>query len=114
MTLLDERAHRPVLGLLSRPQRLAPPEEELQEVSGFFGMVVSMRYDAENPPHFHVQYGKHRAIVALDSMRLLDGFLSPRVLGFVCEWSALHRHELIRNWWRSREGRRLLWVEPLE
>lgn len=114
MTVPNDATHRPVLGLVARVPRTAIAGLELQEVSRFFGMVISMRYDEQMPPHFHVRYGEHRAIVALDTMRLIDGFLSPRVLGFICEWSAVHRHALIRNWWRSMEGRSLLAVEPLD
>jgi hypothetical protein len=114
MTVLNDATHRPVLGLVARSPRTAPAGLALQEVSRFFGMVISLRYDEQMPPHFHVRYGEHRAIVALDTMRLIDGFLSPRVLGFICEWSAVHRSELIRNWWRSMEGRSLLAIEPLD
>ena len=40
--------------------------------------------------------------------------LSPRVLGFVLEWTRLHQQELLENWERARRGEELLKIEPLE
>lgn len=91
----------------------ASPKQETCELSRFLGMVIHMRFEAGATPQFYVRYGEHHAKLALDSMRLLEGFLSPRVLGLVCEWSAVHRSELVRNWWRLSEGRTPLRIEPL-
>lgn len=62
----------------------------MPELSRFFGIIVMMFYDDHPPPHFHVRYGSQKAIVAIEALALLDGRLSPRALGMVMEWAALH------------------------
>jgi hypothetical protein len=39
----------------------------MPEISRFLGIIVAMFYDDHVPPHFHVRYGEHRAIVAIES-----------------------------------------------
>lgn len=43
-----------------------------------------------------------KASSILRKMKLLGGFLPPRVLGIVIEWTALHQLELMDNWVRAR------------
>lgn len=57
----------------------------MPEVSRFFGIIVTLNYNDHPPPHFHVRYGEQRAIVDINSLRVLEGKLSPRVLGMVVE-----------------------------
>jgi hypothetical protein len=73
-----------------------------------------MFYNDHEPSHFHVRYGERRAIVAIDTLVLLEGSLPPRVLGLVMEWAALHKMELTENWNRARRQVPLDAVEPLE
>jgi len=35
----------------------------MPEISRFLGMVIAMFYNDHAPPHFHVRYGEHRAII---------------------------------------------------
>jgi len=55
----------------------------MPEISRFFGIIISMYYNDHPPPHFHVRYGKQKAIIAIQSISVLEGELSPRVLGIV-------------------------------
>ena len=59
-----------------------------------------MNYNDHPPPHFHfhVRYGKQRALIDIDSFRVLRGQLSPPVLGLVVEWAVQHRAELTEHW----------------
>lgn len=50
------------------------------------------------PPHFHVRYGRQRAVVDNAKLSVLGGQLSPRVLGLMVEWAAQHQGELEANW----------------
>jgi hypothetical protein len=83
------------------------------EISRFFGIIIAMYYNDHGPAHFHVRYGSERALVAIDGLTLLDGRLSPRVLGLVVEWAAGHRDELVEDWNRSRKQEPLRKIEPL-
>jgi hypothetical protein len=73
------------------------------EVCRFFGIVIAMFYNDHNPPHFHVRYGEQRALMAVDTLTVLEGRLSPRVLGLLTEWAALHQDELGENWRLARQ-----------
>ena len=53
----------------------------MPELCRFFGIIITMFYDDHAPPHFHVRYGEHKAIMTIDSLMLLDGHLPPRALG---------------------------------
>jgi hypothetical protein len=84
------------------------------EISRFFGIIVAMYYGDHAPPHFHVRYGEQKAIVAITSLTLLRGRLSPRVFGMVVEWASLHQDELIENWELVRQQAPLNRIAPLE
>jgi hypothetical protein len=86
----------------------------MPEISRFFGIIIAMFYNDHPPPHFHVRYGSSRAVIGIEDLALLDGDLSPRVLGLVIEWAALHRPELLDNWNRARNQTPLSRVDPLE
>jgi hypothetical protein len=84
------------------------------EISRFFGIVIGMFYSDHPPAHFHVRYGDQRAIVGIDTLSVLEGSLSPRALGLVTEWAALHQRELKADWDRARRQQPLLPIPPLE
>ncbi len=86
----------------------------MTEISRFFGMVIAMYYNDHAPPHFHVRYGSHKGIIAIDTLVVLEGGLPPRALGLVVEWAALHRKELLENWESARASAPLKKIEPLE
>ena len=86
----------------------------MPELSRFFGIIVMMFYDDHPPPHFHVRYGGQRAIIAIESLAILEGRLSPRALGLVTEWAALHRPELREAWKLAELHAPLRPIAPLE
>lgn len=34
-------------------------------ISRFLGIIFAMFYNDHNPPHFHANYGGHRAVIAI-------------------------------------------------
>ncbi len=86
----------------------------MPEISRFFGIVIGMFYGDHPPAHFHVRYGEQRAIVGIETLSVLEGSLSPRALGLVTEWAALHRPDLRANWARARRLQPLVPIPPLE
>lgn len=86
----------------------------MPEISRFFGIVITMNYNDHAPPHFHVRYGDQKALVAIDGLTILQGSLSPRVLGLVVEWAAQHSTELAENWETARAQLPLKPIKPLE
>lgn len=88
--------------------------DPVPEISRFFGFVIYMYYNDHAPPHFHARYGGQAALIDIETGGLLRGRLSPRALGLVSEWAALHREELRENWRRAKAHEELLRVAPLE
>jgi hypothetical protein len=86
----------------------------MPEVSRFFGIVIMMHFGDHVPPHFHVRYGEHRALIEIEVLRVLEGSLPPRALGLVVEWGALHRSELLENWRRAAANLPVGRIAPLE
>ena len=77
-------------------------------------IIITMYYNDHAPPHFHVRYGGQKAIVAIENLSVLHGRLTPRVLGLVTEWAALHREELTEDWNLARAQAALKAIAPLE
>jgi Domain of unknown function (DUF4160) len=73
-----------------------------------------MNYNDHAPPHFHVRYGSQKALVGIEALTILRGRLSPRMLGLVVEWAALHREELLNDWTLARQQAELNRIDPLE
>jgi hypothetical protein len=86
----------------------------MPELSRFFGIVIAMFYDDHAPPHFHVRYGRQRAIVAIETLAVIEGALSPRVRGLVTEWAAQHQGELRQAWQSAERHEPLPPIPPLE
>jgi Domain of unknown function (DUF4160) len=86
----------------------------MPEISRFFGIIIAMYYNDHPPPHFHVRYGQQKAIIDIQSLAILEGKLSPRVLGLIIEWAATHQAELLQNWELARQQVPLESIQPLE
>ena len=86
----------------------------MPEISRFFGITVQMYYNDHEPPHFHVRYAGQKALIEIATLGLLRGSLSPRALGLVTEWAALHREELAEDWNLARAEAELKPIAPLE
>jgi hypothetical protein len=83
-------------------------------ISEFFGILIRMYYDDHNPPHFHAYYGAHEAIIAIDTLEVLDGNLPHRARAMVVEWAREHRFELADDWRLAELHYPLNRIEPLE
>jgi hypothetical protein len=85
----------------------------MPRISSFYGIVIKMYFREHGPSHFHAIYGEHEAIVAIDSLDIVEGRLPRRALRLVREWGELHRSELASNWGRARARKKLRTIEPL-
>ncbi len=83
-------------------------------VSRFFGITVAMYQTDRAPPHFHAAYERHEALIAIDTLEYVKGWLPKRAHALVLEWAAQHRAELRANWNRARQALPLEPVVPLE
>lgn len=85
----------------------------MPELCRFFGISIVMFYNDRHQPHFHAKYGEYDASFEIETLVLLRGELPPRVHGFVIEWAAQHRTELLNDWNRARQGLRPIKIKPL-
>lgn len=85
----------------------------MPQISYFLGVIIRMFYRDHNPPHFHALYGDYEAIIDIEHNEIIGGYLPPRVLGIVAEWTALHQIELLDNWERARNQDQLKNIDPL-
>ncbi|MEP6520043.1 DUF4160 domain-containing protein [Microcoleus vaginatus] len=86
----------------------------MPELSRFLGIIITMYYNDHPPPHFHARYNEQKAIIDIETLSILEGKLSPRILGLVVEWAALHQTELMQNWQLARLQIPLEPIAPLE
>ncbi len=86
----------------------------MPEISRFYGIVIGMFYDEHRPPHFHVRYAEHQAVIRINDLRLSEGRLPRRMLGLVTEWATQHRAELLANWEAIENRRPMRKIEPLD
>jgi hypothetical protein len=40
--------------------------------------LVAMNYSDHAPPHFHARYDEHEALIAIDTLGVLEGWLPKR------------------------------------
>ena len=59
----------------------------MPEISLFYGIKITMYWDDHNPPHFHAEYGKYKAIFDID--------------------------EVMQNWELAKENKPLNRINPL-
>jgi hypothetical protein len=74
----------------------------MPEISRFLGIIINMYYNDHTPANFHVRYNQQKAIIDIKNLTILQGQLSPRILGLVIEWAAIHQQELKENWQLAR------------
>jgi hypothetical protein len=86
----------------------------MPEISRFYGIVIRMFFDDHPPPHFHVHYGAHEALVDIETLTVFAGKLPPRALGLVTEWAAIHQQELKSAWVSAKALEPVAKIAPLD
>jgi hypothetical protein len=71
-------------------------------ISSFFGIYIRMYFADHAPPHIHVDYQGHEALVAIADGTLVEGVFSRRAMTLVRHWCLDHRAELEQNWVRAQ------------
>jgi hypothetical protein len=73
-----------------------------------------MYYADHDPPISTSGMPGQKALIAIETLTVLRGGLSPRALALVTEWATLHRAELMDDWALAREESQLNPIAPLE
>jgi len=85
----------------------------MPEICRFYGIIIAMFFEDHNPPHFHARYGRDNVAIEINSLRVLEGQISPRALGLVAEWASQHREELLRDWELAKRNKPIKKIAPL-
>ena len=85
----------------------------MPELCRFYGIVIRMFWDDHPPPHFHAIYGKHEALIEIETSETIAGSLPLGANSLVKQWIDLHRNELMGNWDLARAREPLRKIEPL-
>ena len=89
----------------------------MPELSRFFGIIIRMFWEANEPhhlPHFHAYYQDQVAVYTIDPIELIAGSLSRRQQRLVEAWAELHQYELMADWQLLHNGQRPVPIEPLQ
>ncbi len=57
-----------------------------------------MYHDDHPPPHIHVEYQGHEALVAIATGKVVDGQLPTKAARLVRDWCLDHQAELAEDW----------------
>ena len=71
-------------------------------ISSFFGIYVRMYFADHAPPHVHVEYQGHEALIAIEAGTIVQGELPKSALALVKQWCLDHCEELEQNWVRAQ------------
>lgn len=85
----------------------------MPRISSFYGIVITMYFGDHPPPHFHARHGDETATIEIATAAVIKGFLSPRAMRLVREWTELHRAELAANFERVVREESPTRIEPL-
>jgi hypothetical protein len=64
-------------------------------------------------PHFHAYYQDQVAVLSIDPVEVISGYLPRRQQRLVEAWAELHQAELRADWERLQAGRPPVPIEPL-
>jgi hypothetical protein len=89
----------------------------MPELSRFFGIIIRMYAEINEPhhnSHFHAYYQDQVAVYNIDTIEVISGTLPKRQQRLVEAWAELHKAELLADWDRLQEGRKPLPIDPLK
>ena len=66
-------------------------------ISYFFGIYIRMYHDDHNPPHCHVEYQGHEALVDITTGTVTEGHIPNKAKKIVKEWILDNRASLMEN-----------------
>ena len=75
----------------------------MPELCRFYGIIIQIHFREHPPPHFHALYGGNQAVIGIETLEVLKGFLPTRAQRLVIHWASLHQAELRTAWARVQD-----------
>jgi hypothetical protein len=67
-----------------------------------FGCKIDFYFNDHQPPHFHVHYAEHEALIEINGLTILRGNLPPKRMKEILKWAEENREELQEIWNNTR------------
>jgi hypothetical protein len=78
--------------------------EILEKLLGLKFIMYYMDNDSHHRPHVHVEFGGHKASIAIDKIELLAGYLPSKKLKKAEQYITLHQVKLLEEWDKAVQG----------
>jgi hypothetical protein len=69
------------------------------------GVRLVMYWNDHAPPHFHALLAEHRAVVDIETLKVIEGYLPKHKLRSVLKWAA-SRQDALQVTWRNTQALR--------
>jgi len=76
--------------------------------------MILMFFDDHAPPHFHARYGGDEVVIQINPVGVLRGKFPPRALSLVIEWAQKYQQNLMEEWTRAANNKKLHKIPPLD
>lgn len=86
----------------------------MPEICRFYGIIIRIHVNDHPPPHFHAEYAEYEALINIETLTVIAGYLPARVLSLTMEWASLHQNDLRNLWIRARNRESLDKLAPLQ
>jgi Domain of unknown function (DUF4160) len=84
------------------------------EICRFFGIIIRMFFNEHDPPHFHAEYQRNKAVFDFKGNIMKGSLNSKTATRLVREWIDLSLKELEVDWELARAGKEIKKIAPLE
>ena len=86
----------------------------MPELCRFFGIILRMYFDENNPPHIHAEHQGAKAVFDLSGNISRGDLKSRTAVKLVREWIDLHVSELTEDWELAQAGKEIKKIPPLD
>lgn len=86
----------------------------MPEICRFYGIIIRIHVNDHPPPHFHAEYAEYEALINIETLTVIAGYLPARVLSLTMKWASLHQNDLRNLWIRARNRESLDKLAPLQ
>ncbi len=62
------------------------------------GVKINFYFDDHPPPHFHAEHAEYRAMIDIDTLRIIEGGLPRPHYRRVVAWAKTRKPELLLAW----------------
>ena len=84
-----------------------------QPISLFAGILIRMRKDDLDEPHFYAEFDDKEAIISILEAKVISGTVPHKKKLLLEAWLSLHEDEMLANWTLLRRDEQLYPVNPL-